>query len=628
MHLLKSTILRAGLCPLLAAMASSFPSRAQLPPLDTALAPFYHGVASGDPSRGRVVLWTRVTPPSGAGQIPVTWRIATDTSFLQVVQSGTAVAKPYHDYTVKVTVTGLAKNTWYYYQFFALGKYSLTGRTRTLPFGAITDSVRMAIVSCSNFQGGYFNAYEALAQRNDVDVVLHLGDYIYEYDTTVNYFNPALNRTHVPSTEAITKSDYWARYSQYRLDPQARFLHQQYPMIAIWDDHEAADNAWIGGAANHDSLTEGDWSVRVTAARQAYVRWMPVIKPESKVDSSRLYRKFDFGKLIRLSILDTRLQGRTVQLDPSDPGFNDTARTLLGWGQREWLQKKISSSKAQWNILGQQVMVTPLTVFGTILNNDQWDGYPAERDRLYGWLQQYASKNFVVLTGDIHSSWGNDLPLPGYGIFNRSASAAVEFVTPSVSSPNPYSSLSPGLVQLTNIHARYVDLSYYGFAILDVNHDRVQCDWYAVSTVASTAYATSHKASWYVNDGEKFLREAAGPAVRPASKQVPFAPALPMAAPPSPARSVAAAVMPFVVLGSYPNPFSEAFSVQLQCPATDRLTVRLADRSGRTVFAEERDVAGGLQALMITPGPLDAGTYVLTVETGAGSWSGWLVKSP
>ncbi len=600
-------------------------THAQVPALDTALAPFYHGVASGDPTLNRVVLWTRVTPPATM-QVPVSWRVALDTAFTQVVKSGTTLAKPYHDYTVKVSVTGLKRNTWYYYQFMALGKYSITGRTRTLQHGMSADSIRMAVVSCSNFQTGYFHAYRSLAMRNDVDVILHLGDYIYEYGTADPSYNPSVNRGHVPAGDAVSKSDYLARYSQYRLDPDLRFLHQQYPVICIWDDHEVANNAYKDGAENHDPVTQGNWLERMTAGRQAYLRWLPIRKPNPNGDSARIYRKFDFGKLIRLNILDTRLQGRTEQLDPADPNFSDTTRTMLGQTQRDWLFSKNNNSSAKWNIVAQQVMVAPMLAFGGILNNDQWDGYPAEKDRLYDNLTQNANKNFVVLTGDIHSGWGNDLPLPGYGIFNRSASAGVEFVTPSVTAPNPYGSLSPGLIQLFNSHARYVDLSYNGYQVIDVNHSRVQCDWYGVSTITSPTYTTSHESSWYVNDGERFLREAAGPSVRPASFQVPFAPGLPMPAPPAPARTTSRAASNMTLLGMYPNPVRDLLQLQAALARPDMIRVAVYDMQGRKVYQKVFEGVEGVRLYNLSLPELPAGAYLAVISSESDVYTRTMIR--
>jgi alkaline phosphatase D len=600
-------------------------SKAQAPALDTALAPFYHGVASGDPTNTRITLWTRVTP-TGTGNVKTTWRMSTDTNFTNVVKSGTIYAKSTEDFNVHVNVTGLTANTWYYYQFKALNKYSLTGRTKTLPTGSTADSVRMAVMSCTNFQSGYFNAYEGLALRNDVDLIVYLGDYIYEYGKFGFGYDSSVHRVHDPITEAISLSDYQTRLSQYKLDPQTRFIQQQYPWICVWDDHEVADNAYKDGAANHDPATEGNWYDRLYAAKKAYFQWMPVRKPDLVNDTMRLYRNFTFGKLIKLEMLDTRLQGRTIQLASSDPNFNDTSRTMMGIAQRSWLFNDLNASTAKWNILGQQVMVAPLDVFGVPVNTDQWDGYPAERNRLLSNLQQNSSKNFVVLTGDIHSAWGNDLPLSGYGITNRSASAGVEFVTPSITSPNDYTSLNPGLIQLFNSEVRYVDLSYHGFEIIDVNKTRVQGDWYGVSTITSQTYTTNYKDSWKVNDGEKFLRHVTTASSRPANKMVPFAPSTPMPVL-GPRMESENTDKNMIVLGVYPNPVSDNADVQLYLSIKSDLQITVTDISGKMVLSKnENEVAEGLHVERIDMTSLSKGVYILNINTNGYSYSRKLVK--
>ena len=256
-------------------LAQEFLNTATRLDINQVYAPFYHGVASGDPLQDRVIIWTRVTPDtSTTGNIQVDWKIALDTNFTQVINSGTTYTNDSVDYTVKVDVTGLQPGTWYYYEFNALGKNSLIGRTKTTPVGDV-DSVRFAIVSGSHFEHGYYNAYEMITERNDIDAVLHLGDYIYEYAAGGGYTTDTV-RKHEPENEILTLGDYRIRYSQYHLDPQLRGLHQQYPWITVWDDHETANNSWTGGAENHDSLTEGSWAAREAAGTRAYFEWMPI----------------------------------------------------------------------------------------------------------------------------------------------------------------------------------------------------------------------------------------------------------------------------------------------------------------------------------------------------------------
>lgn len=275
---------------------------------DQNLAPFYHGVASGDPLASQVILWTRITPDT-PGDVEVIWQIATDPQMQKIVNSGVVVTNEAKDYTVKVDADGLQPATTYYYHFSALGKNSLTGRTRTAPTANV-DNLRFAVVSCSNYQNGYFNAYGNIAERNDIDAVIHLGDYIYEYATGEFGYSDKIGRTHQPSNEIITLEDYRIRYSYYRLDPKLRRLHQQLPFITVWDDHEFANDAYKDGAQNHQS-NEGNWGTRKGNAFKAYFEWMPV--RTNTLASNRIYRKISYGNLVDLIMLDTRIEGREEQ---------------------------------------------------------------------------------------------------------------------------------------------------------------------------------------------------------------------------------------------------------------------------------------------------------------------------
>ncbi|TCP28627.1 alkaline phosphatase D [Tenacibaculum skagerrakense] len=272
---------------------------------NAALAPFYHGVASGDPLKDAVIIWTRVT--TNQPDVNVTWKVATNASMTNVVKQGLVVTDERKDYTVKVDVRSLQPNTTYYFQFEALGKKSEIGKTRTSPTGNVSN-VRFGVVSCSNYQNGYFNAYEEMADRTDIDAVIHLGDYIYEYETGGYGYSDEVGRGHLPNNEIVTLSDYRVRYSYYRLDPMLRKLHQQHPFILVWDDHEFSNDANKFGAENHDPATEGSWETRKNNAYKAYFEWMPV--RANSIQEYRLYRDFSYGNLADLLMLDTRIEGR------------------------------------------------------------------------------------------------------------------------------------------------------------------------------------------------------------------------------------------------------------------------------------------------------------------------------
>jgi len=474
--------------------------------LETCLAPFYHGVASGDPMPDKVIIWTRVTPDTISNSpIVVSWQMATDTGMTNVVQGGSVITDNTMDYTVKMDVTGLNANTWYYYEFECNGKKSPRGRTRTTP-NAGADSLRFAIVSCANFEAGFFNAYKVLLNRADFDAVICLGDYIYEYETGGYSPNAAVNRQWLPSNEILSLSDYRGRYSTYHLDEDLRRLHQQFPFINIWDDHETANDAWMNGAENHSPATEGPFAIRKANAKQAYFEWLPIRQQTGSTDPYQIFRKLTYGNLVDFIMLDTRLHGRDEQNGTTGAIITANTRQLLGADQFTWLGNRLDSSAAQWKILTQQVMIAPLKVFGQAINGDQWDGYPAERNRVLNYILNHNITDVVAITGDIHSSWANDLPTATYNGTTGSGSAGVEFVGPSVTSPGINIPLGASAIQASNSHIKYADLSQHGFMILDINTTRTQCDWYYVSTLDQSSSTYSYAKSMYVNHLERFLR--------------------------------------------------------------------------------------------------------------------------
>ena len=494
--------------------------------VSAAWAPFYHGVASGDPTANSVIIWTRVTPDSpNQASISGDWEVATDTNFTNIVASGTFTTDSTKDYTVHIDVTGLQPNTWYYYRFKVGQVYSMKGRTKTLPDpNSNVSRFRIAVVSCSNYQHGYFNAYAALCQRNDVDLVVHLGDYIYEYAKGVD-FSTNIVREHDPPHEIITLEDYRTRYSQYRLDPYLRWIHQNYPFIVVWDDHELANDAWKAGAQNHDPATEGDFFVRKQNMLRANREWLPIriVDPQ---DSLKEWRKFQIGKLADLIMLDTRHYARDKQASgpTDDQTINDPNRYLIGPDQMQWLQNNLQNSTATWKIIGNQVMIAPIKIGSQLtgyipINVDQWDGYEAERQRLANFLISNNISNVAFITGDIHSTWANDLPLDPntqYDPNTGAGSIAVEFVTTSITSQGlPFSlpqGISLAVVQSANKHVKYVEGTKRGFLIIDVTPQKIQGDWFHMESVTDSANLNYTPATfWFVNNGEKFLRQANSP---------------------------------------------------------------------------------------------------------------------
>lgn len=468
--------------------------------IDAQLAPFFQGVASGDPLENRVIIWTRVTPDESLptpDSIEVRWQVATDTLFENLTNYGSFFTNADRDYTVKIDVDGLVSNTWYYYRFYALGKYSLTGRTRTAPTTAdAVEDLRFAVVSCSSFTSGYYHAYADIKERNDLRAVIHLGDYIYEGGGS------GVMGPHEPSNELLTLEDYRTRHRQYKSVTALRQLHQQLPWMLVWDDHESANNSWADGADAHDSATEGSWVDRKAAAIQAYFEWMPIRQVDA-TDNQRIYRTIKYGSLADIILLDTRLEGRTEQTGWS--GIGDPNNTILGIEQRDWLFNELSTSTAQWKIIAQQVMMAPLQAFGQPLNPDQWDGYLYERQLLFDHITDNNIDNVVVLTGDIHTSWGNDLPNDGYVASTGENSVGVEFVCTSVTSPGIPISVGQNIIAAFNPHMKYIDLTEHGYLLLDVTSNRTQGEWYYVDDLSTPVSDVNFATAYFTNDGENHL---------------------------------------------------------------------------------------------------------------------------
>ncbi len=489
-------------------LAAALPARAvQQPPA------FLHGVASGDPLPDGVLLWTRVTPVPeaipGSGLGPdteVSWTVARDKAFTDVVARGSTLATAASDHTVKADIRGLRPATDYWFRFSAGGTDSPAARTRTAPAAdAAVTGLRFGVVSCSNWEAGHFSAYRHLAARGDLDAWLHLGDYVYEYAAGAYGTRGRAVRTHAPAHEIVTLADYRLRHGTYKTDPDLQALHATAPVIAIWDDHEIANDTWSGGAENHTEGAEGTWAARQAAAKQAYFEWMPV-RPAL---AGTTYRRLRFGRLADLSLLDLR-SFRSQQVSTGDGDVDDPDRTLTGRAQLDWLKAGLTASDTTWRLVGTSVMISPFAVGslpasvlkplakllglpqeGLALNTDQWDGYTDDRRELLTHLRANAIRNTVFLTGDIHMAWANDVPVNA-GTYPLSASAATEFVVTSVTSDNlddivkvpegTVTALAAPLIRAANRHVHWVDTDRHGYGVLDVTAERTQMDYYVLSS--------------------------------------------------------------------------------------------------------------------------------------------------
>ena len=466
------------------------------------------------------MLWTRVSV-AARDVVPVEWVVATEPSLASPVASGSVVAAPDRDHTVHVDVSGLRPASTYWYGFSVGDVRSPVGRTRTLPAAhdPAAGRLRLGVVSCAHWATGYFNAYGRLAER-DVDLVVHLGDYIYEAEAKREKWT----RYHRPRGRCLTLRDYRARHGQYKTDPDLQRLHARHPMVAVWDDHELAGNAWWDGAAGHDPWTDGDWPRRRAAAVRAYREWMPSGLTDTD-DPFRIWRTVPLGPLADLLLLDTRLAGREAPAAGRHPvvGLHRRDRALLSPEQWGWLERELRPGPAgRWSLVASQVVVAPIHLQaargavggGLIVNSGQWDGYPKERGRLLRLLAGRAGEA-LVLSGDLHSSWVSQLclePEDGSASGGTAAPVAAEFTVPAISAPSFARALAPKVrgarslleaaIRRANPHIAWVETAGHGYVLLDVTAERIEAQWWHVDRIGRRTGEERLAASWSVRRGD------------------------------------------------------------------------------------------------------------------------------
>lgn len=450
---------------------------------------FTHGVASFDPHSDSVLLWTRLSGP-----VCARWELARDPDLSEVVAAGESATGPDRDGTIVVEATGLDPGTTYWYRFSAGGARSPVGRTRTLP-GAGAQRLIVGLVSCANYSVAPLTVYRALAQR-EVDLVLHLGDYVYDSE------GHSGRRAHVPPRTVRSLDDYRARIAQMRADPDCQALHQRHPWATIVDDHDLADNAWRGGAKAHDEAEDGPWPARARAAMTARSEWLPTRRRDPE-DVLATWRSLIVGDLVELVLLDSRFCGRDEQAGmPGALPIDAPERTILGADQREWALARLADASRPWSLVANGVVVNEIVLRppkarffarllphdyaaydGELLRDDQWDGYRADRDRLVAGLarREALGGRTVLLSGDVHSSWAFEGPCDA-----DRAPVAVEVVAPSVSSAPLGRTRLPVIWRMLDAavrrleHVRFVDITNRGFALVEVTHEQVVASWHWV----------------------------------------------------------------------------------------------------------------------------------------------------
>ena len=441
------------------------------PPLPPITGRFRHGVASFDPAPDRVLVWTHLA--DATSDEPLTLIVARDEALEDELMRAELVARADEGSTVQAELEGLDPDTAYFFAFETASERSPVGRARTAPSGA--RAIRLAFASCASYAHGFFHAYARIAER-DVDAVVHLGDYIYEYgDGTYGSL-----RGYDPPHEILSLPDYRRRYAHYRLDPDLAALHARHSMIVTWDDHELANNAHRGGAIEHDPVTEGPWDARIAAATRAHREWLP---RREEVPGS-LYRRLSFGPTLELFVLDTRLEGRSPPpLDEADA--RSPARSILGAAQRERFLAELRASSATWKLVPHSVQLSPHTSYW---NHDAWDGYANDRRLVLEAIRDAAIEGVIFVCGDGHKSFADELPvdLAAYDPATGAGSVAVELMAPGITSPHAFGDdarAQEDAVRASSPHTRFVDCESRGYWVVELDGERAVLELYFVDDV-------------------------------------------------------------------------------------------------------------------------------------------------
>lgn len=579
---------------------------------DAAYAPFLYGVASFDPTESQVIIWTHITPDSATqAPINVAWEVATDSNFTTIVQSGTATTDAAKDWTVDVDVANLNAYTTYYYRFQAPnGNYTRKGRTRTAPAASNTaiNHIRMAVASCSSVYSGFFNSYNQIAQRLDLDAVIHLGDYIYDFvdpDEEIRVPTP------YPTTPS-TKGEWQDRQRYYLMDPDLRAARQMHPWIVIWD--------------NHDTDYNGPIAVE---SREAFLEYVPM-RLTTPTDTKKIYRKFSYGSLVDIFMIDILLYRDVDNLPSGDP-------SILGTTQYNWLTTELQNSTAKWKLVGNQKMMCgwsvaniptffPVTIGnGTVLDTKSWDGYDASRDQLLDFIENNNINNVMMLSGDAHVSMASDLHQAptgsGYNSSTGAGSVAVEFLPTSVTRgnfdemgyPGWIVSAVEGYMASANPNQVFSDIVNHGYGILDLKADSAIAEFWYMDILNQTTNQTFER-GMLLKDGENhWHRTAMSNPTDPKDYSMTLT-----------SQKQLDAIADEIELELYPNPSDGKFTLSFKLKQTDDLSIEIVDiATGQLLRTIAKQNYGGneLQQLPINISDLPSGSYYLrlqgaTLETG------------
>jgi alkaline phosphatase D len=592
--------------------------------LDSTIQPFYHGVASGDPLNDRVIIWTRVT--TDLPSVEVKWKMATDVNMQQVVAQGTTTTDASRDYTVKVDVTGLQPGVHYYYEFEALGRLSQRGRTKTMPTGDVS-SLRLALVSCSNYMFGYFNAYDVLKDRNDIDMVFHTGDYIYE-----DGFRPGgvdtIRRRVFPEIEAFDLSSYRLRYSWYRLDSSLRNLHQQYPFVVVWDDHEFANDAFADTSSSHNPATQGSWAVRKANAIRVFKEWIPMREDTSRTNIINFTQ--NVGALadiiytenrIERSEFDNLQQGIDLTFQLETLPYDTPNRTMHGKRQMDWMCEQLKQSQARWKILANQVVfasyIYRFPALGGIPAHQLqgWDANPLDRKRVIDTIVYNDINNVVILSGDIHQAIAFDIPggVVPYNPTTGDGSVAVEFVCDAVSAGDVLPNNESYMYQ-NNANLKYFKAKSQGYSIIDITPNSVCCDFWQIDSLAAVSRSETFLATFCTIKDQNRLKSYLGPTFTPRTftPLVPYAPrnqGLPV--------GIKYNQQQVELIGIYPNPAADYIRFQYFMKEADALKVEVYNLQGKMVESLDYGIrTRGLNEDALSVSKLPNAEYIVVFRTG------------